>query len=114
MLENLYRNMKLNADELAKINKIELIIVDDSSGEFEIVAGVQISRQEQIAEQISRRKILYRAQAIDITDPGAAFISLPPLRKSSTRSALACVAKRPTTSIARTEIRIRMVRTYPR
>ena len=68
MLENLYRNMKLNAAELAKINKIELIIVDDSSGDFEVVAGVQISRQEQIAEQISRRKILYRAQAIDITD----------------------------------------------
>ena len=68
MLENLYRSMQKNIAELADIEGIDLVLINDGNNEFSVAGGMQISRQEQLREQISLRRILYRNQSIDISD----------------------------------------------
>ena len=54
--------------ELADIEGIDLVLINDGDSEFSVAGGLQISRQEQLREQISLRRILYRSQSIDISD----------------------------------------------
>ena len=68
MLENLYRAMKKNIAELADIEGIDLVLINDGDNEFAVSGGLQVSRQDQLREQISLRRILYRNQSIDISD----------------------------------------------
>jgi len=68
MLENLYRSMQKNSAELAEIEGIDLVIINDGNDEFAVVGGIQVTRQDQIREQIAMRRVLYRAQTIDISD----------------------------------------------
>ena len=68
MLENLYRSMRKNIAELSDIEGIDLVLIDDSENEFNVAGGRQVSRQDQLREQITLRRILYCNQSIDISD----------------------------------------------
>ena len=68
MLQNLYRSMQENIAELSDIEGIDLVLINDSNNEFNVAGGRQVSRQDQLREQISLRRILFRNQSIDISD----------------------------------------------
>tara|TARA_B100001059_G_scaffold234914_1_gene278886 strand:+ start:5412 stop:6050 length:639 start_codon:yes stop_codon:yes gene_type:complete len=68
MLENLYRSMQKNVTELAEIEGIDLVVINDSGDQFAVAGGMKIPRQEQIREQIAMRRVLYRSASIDISD----------------------------------------------
>ncbi|MAA53150.1 MAG: hypothetical protein CMJ41_09090 [Phycisphaerae bacterium] len=68
MLQNLYRSMQKNIAELSDIEGIDLVLINDSNNEFSVAGGRQISRQDQLREQITLRRILFRNPSIDISD----------------------------------------------
>ena len=68
MLRDLYKQIKEAVAELANVEGYDLILVDDSGGELGIDPNSQQSREAQILRQITRRRALYSADTIDITD----------------------------------------------
>lgn len=68
MLENLFRSMQSAAKELAEIEGIDLVIIDDAGQQFELLPESQLSRQGQVAQQMTSRRVLYRDSAIDISE----------------------------------------------
>lgn len=68
MLQNLYMSMEKHVAELAEIEGIDLVIIDDTTMNFQLIPGVQVSRQDQIREQIANKRVLYRSLSIDISD----------------------------------------------
>lgn len=68
MMENIFRNMQKAAMELAQIEGIDLVLIEDSTMGFQVLANSQISREQQMAEQIASRRVLWRESTIDISD----------------------------------------------
>ncbi len=68
MLENLYRSMQSAAKELAEIEGIDIVIIDDSGQGFDLLPNSQLSREGQVAQQMTSRRVLYRDSAIDISE----------------------------------------------
>ena len=68
MLENLYRSMQSAAKELAEIEGIDIVIIDDSGQAFDLLPNSQLSREGQVAQQMTSRRALYRDSAIDISE----------------------------------------------
>ncbi|MEE3001320.1 MAG: hypothetical protein VX908_01360 [Planctomycetota bacterium] len=68
MLENLFRSMQSAAKELAEIEGIDLVIIDDAGQQFELLPKSQLSREGQVAQQMTSRRVLYRDSAIDISE----------------------------------------------
>ncbi len=68
MLENLYRSMQSAAKELAEIEGIDIVIIDDSGQAFDLLPNSQLSREGQVAQQMTSRRVLYRDSAIDISE----------------------------------------------
>ncbi|MBM43932.1 MAG: hypothetical protein CMJ36_02820 [Phycisphaerae bacterium] len=68
MLENLYRSMQSAAKELAEIEGIDIVIIDDSGQGFDLLPNSQLSREGQVAQQMTSRRALYRDSAIDISE----------------------------------------------
>ena len=68
MMENIFRNMQKAAKELAEIEGIGLVLIEDSTMGFQVLASNQVSREQQMAEQIATRRVLWRESTIDISD----------------------------------------------
>ena len=68
MMENIFRNMQKAAMELAQIEGIDLVLIEDSTMGFQVLANNQVTREQQMAEQISTRRVLWREPTIDISD----------------------------------------------
>ncbi len=68
MLQNLFRSMQSAAKELAEIEGIDLVIIDDAGQQFELLPKSQLSREGQVAQQMTSRRVLYRDSAIDISE----------------------------------------------
>ena len=68
MLEGIFQSMKESALELAEIEGIDLILIETSEDDIQIAPDARVSREQQVAEQISSRRVLWREQAIDISD----------------------------------------------
>jgi len=68
MLENLFRSMQSAAKELAEIEGIDLVIIDDAGQQFELLPNSQLSREGQVAQQMTSRRVLYRDSTIDISE----------------------------------------------
>ena len=68
MLENLFRSMQSAAKELAEIEGIDLVIIDDAGQQFDLLPKSQLSREGQVAQQMTSRRVLYRDSAIDISE----------------------------------------------
>lgn len=64
-LEELYISARDQASQLARANGYDVVIVDDSSLGFEV--NPQASRRDQIQAQMRRRRVLFTADSIDIT-----------------------------------------------
>ena len=56
------------AMELAEVEGIDLVLIEDSTMGFQVLANAQVSREQQMAEQIAARRVLWRESAIDISD----------------------------------------------
>jgi Skp family chaperone for outer membrane proteins len=68
VVQELYRNVKQAIANLASAEGYDLVLIDDSQGELQINPEAQMSREQQIFQQVSLRKVLFASPMIDITD----------------------------------------------
>jgi len=68
IMQDLYRQVKQAIGSLAQAEGYDLVIIDDSQGELQVMADAKVSREAQVQQQISLRKLLYASAAIDITE----------------------------------------------
>ncbi len=68
VLQDLYRSIKTAAAQMATAAGYDLVLVDDSQGELRTTPDARISRDAQILQQISDRRMLYANPMLDITD----------------------------------------------
>lgn len=65
---SIYRNLRREAQRVAEAEGFAMVMVDDSVGDIRTAAQSQVPLQQQVLEQITNRRILFAANAIDITD----------------------------------------------
>jgi Skp family chaperone for outer membrane proteins len=68
VVQELYRSVKQAIAALATAEGYDLVLIDDSQGELQINPEAQMSREAQLLQQVSLRKVLYASPVIDITD----------------------------------------------
>jgi Skp family chaperone for outer membrane proteins len=68
VVQELYRNVKDAIAVLAAAEGYQLVLIDDSQGELQTNPEAQMSREAQMFQQLSLRKVLYASPMIDITD----------------------------------------------
>lgn len=68
MWRDLYRKTRDEAARLAVAQGIDLLIVNDSSGEIRSVDEPNVSAEAVVLQQITSRRVLYAATEIDLTD----------------------------------------------
>lgn len=68
LLQDLYRAIRIAAEDMAKANGYDLVLTDDSRGELTNDPTSNLSNQDQVRQQIAARKILYAGPRIDITN----------------------------------------------
>jgi Skp family chaperone for outer membrane proteins len=66
--QDLYRNIKSAAAQMASANGYDLVLVDDSQGEIETTSDSRASRSSQVMSQIIGRRTLHVNPTLDITD----------------------------------------------
>lgn len=67
-LEDFYNTVKVAIEQMAQAEGYDAVYVDDSQGRLRKDAGSGVSRQVQVRQQITNRRLLYVNNAIDITD----------------------------------------------
>jgi Skp family chaperone for outer membrane proteins len=68
LLQDLYRNIKREAAQLATDVGYDVVLVDDSQGELSAKADPRVPRRVQVMQQIAGRRLLHVNKTIDITD----------------------------------------------
>ena len=68
VVQKLYRSVKDAIAALAEAEGYDFVLIDDSQGELRVNPDVQMSREAQVLQQMSVRKLLYTTPLIDITD----------------------------------------------
>jgi len=68
VVQDLYRSVKQQIAALAAAQGYDLVIMDDSQGELQVNPEAQMTRESQLLQQLSLRKVLYASPVIDITD----------------------------------------------
>lgn len=66
--QDLYRNIKTAAAQMASANGYDLVLVDDSQGEITTTSDSRTPRATQVMTQIIGRRLLYSNPTLDITD----------------------------------------------
>ncbi len=66
--QDLYRSIKVAAQQMASANGYALVLVDDSQGELTTSAESRVPREQQVMSQIVGRRMLYANPQLDITD----------------------------------------------
>lgn len=67
-LQDLYKKITAAIGDMANTEGYDLVIVDDSSSEFSYNPDARVSREIQTKQQIVGRRVLWRNDAIDVTD----------------------------------------------
>lgn len=67
-LQDLYKKITTAIAELAQTEGYDLVVVDDSSTDFSYNPEARVPRDTQTRQQIIGRRVLWRNDAIDITD----------------------------------------------
>jgi len=68
MLREIYRNIREQTAAMAAAQGLDLVIVDDSSGDIVIDPRSRLRRESQVRQQIIGRRMLYRSDSVDLTD----------------------------------------------
>ncbi len=66
--QDLYRSIKQALAQMAPAAGYDMVLVDDSIGELMARPDGRTSRNAQISQQISSRRLLYASRTLDITD----------------------------------------------
>ncbi len=67
-MEDLFKSIQEAIAELAEIQQYDLVLIDDSAATLGRDRSSKVPQENQIRQQIGMRRILYRTDAIDITD----------------------------------------------
>ena len=65
---SIYRNLRRESQRVAEAEGYEMVMVDDSGGDVQTMPQSKVPLQQQVLEQITNRRVLFAANAIDITD----------------------------------------------
>ncbi len=65
---SIYRNLRRESQRVAEAEGYEMVMVDDSVGDVQTMPQSKVPLQQQVLEQITNRRVLFAANAIDITD----------------------------------------------
>lgn len=68
MWRTMYTVVREQAVSLARADGWDIVLVNDSLGEIKLAEDVNVSREQQVVSQILNRRMLYAAEATDITD----------------------------------------------
>ncbi len=85
MWQSMYRNVRAESAKLAEAEGYDLVLVNDGVNDLQIQRDSKVSQEQQAQEQIVRRRVLYSAKNIDVTDKLI-------LRMNNARSAASKVA----------------------
>jgi Skp family chaperone for outer membrane proteins len=68
LLQSLYRRITESVAELAELDGINLVLINDGNRIVQTVPDSQMARELQVRQQISTRRIIYSSPSIDITE----------------------------------------------
>ena len=68
MWQSMYRNVRAECQKLAEAEGYDAILVNDGVGEIQLQRESKSPLEAQAQEQIVRRRVLYAAKSIDVTD----------------------------------------------
>jgi Skp family chaperone for outer membrane proteins len=68
MWQSMYRNVRSESQKLADAEGWDVVLVNDGVSEIQLQRDANTPLEQQAQEQIVRRRILYAAKAIDVTD----------------------------------------------
>lgn len=68
MWQSMYRNVRAESQKLADAEGWDVIMVNDGVNEIQLQRDSKTPLEQQAQEQIVRRRVLYAAKSIDVTD----------------------------------------------
>jgi len=68
LIEGLYRAVRAAAGETAQAQGYDIVMVDDSAREFQVVPEARVTRESQVRTQLLSRRLLYAGDIVDATD----------------------------------------------
>ena len=68
MWQSMYRNVRSESQKLADAEGYDIILVNDGVGEIQLQRESKTPLEAQAQEQIVRRRVLYAAKTVDVTD----------------------------------------------
>jgi outer membrane protein len=68
VLRELNRKMQRAITALADASGYDLVLMDDSAGEIALNPDIQASREAQVVQQITQRRVLHARDSVNITD----------------------------------------------
>jgi Skp family chaperone for outer membrane proteins len=68
MWQSMYRNVRAECQKLAEAEGYDAVLVNDGVGEIQLQRESKSPLEAQAQEQIVRRRVLYAAKSIDVTD----------------------------------------------
>jgi Skp family chaperone for outer membrane proteins len=68
MWRSIYRNLRSEAGKLAEAEGYDYIIIDDGSDDLPTNREVKMPLEQQVLEQLQRRRVLFASPAHDLTD----------------------------------------------
>ncbi len=68
LLQDLYRKITQAVQELAEIEGIDIVLINDAGQQVQTIADSQVARELQVRQQISSRRIIYASPGVDITE----------------------------------------------
>ena len=68
MWRSIYRNLRSEAGKLAEAEGYDYIIIDDGSDDLPTNREIKMPLEQQVLEQLQRRRVLFASPAHDLTD----------------------------------------------
>ena len=68
MWRSIYRNLRSEAGKLAEAEGYDYIIIDDGSDDLPTNRDIKMPLEQQVLEQLQRRRVLFASPAHDLTD----------------------------------------------
>lgn len=68
LMENLYRQIKVATEELARAQGYDLVLINDADEPFAFSNQSKMPRESQLRNQIASRRVLFANNTVDISD----------------------------------------------